>query len=117
MTAIDINGAPGTDWSHPAFYLPGQELGGGNIRAFWTLPPCEQNGSTCQSGTDCCNGFCRQVGDAGAEGDGSPAFACVAPPTGCSNIDEKCATTADCCGTAASGIHCIAGFCALPTPR
>ena len=117
VTAIDINGAPGTDWSHPAFYLPGQELGGGNIRAFWTLPPCEQNGATCQSGTDCCNGFCRQTpGDAGA-GDAGPAFTCVAPPTGCSNVDEKCTSNADCCNSATSGIYCIAGFCALPTPH
>jgi hypothetical protein len=112
VTAIDINGVPDTDWSHPAFYLPGQELASGNIRAFWTLPPCESNGSSCQSGTDCCNGFCRQVPD-----DGGTAFACVAPPTGCSNVDERCTTSADCCNTSTLGITCINGFCALPTPR
>jgi hypothetical protein len=112
VTAVDINGTPETDWSHPAFYLPGQELAAGNIRGFWTLPPCLQNGASCQSGTDCCNGFCREVPE-----DGGEAFACVPPPTGCSNTDEKCTTTADCCNTATSGIVCIAGFCAIPTPR
>ncbi len=110
VTAVDISGTP-ADWSHPAFYLPGQELGGGNIRAFWTLPPCQQNGSSCQAGSDCCNGFCREVPD-----DGGLAFSCVAPPKGCSNVTEKCTTTADCCG-AANGVSCIAGFCATPTPR
>ena len=112
VTAVDINGTLESDWSHPAFYLPGQELGAGNIRGFWTLPPCEANGASCQSGTDCCNGFCRQVPD-----DGGTTFACVAPPVGCSNTDEKCTTTADCCDTATSGIVCIAGFCAIPTPK
>jgi hypothetical protein len=113
VTAIDINGTPGQDWSHPAFYLPGQELGGGNIRAFWTLPPCAQNGSSCTSGTDCCGGFCRQVSD-----DGGVEFACVPPPpAGCSYVNEKCTSTAECCNAAASGIDCIGGFCAIPTPK
>jgi hypothetical protein len=114
VTAIDINGAADTDWSHPAFYLPGQELASGNIRAFWTLPPCEGNGASCTSGTDCCNGFCRQVpgGDGGAS-----TFACVPPPSGCANVDEKCVTASDCCNASQLGINCINGFCALPTPK
>ncbi len=112
VTAIDINGVPDTDWSHPAFYLPGQELASGNIRAFWTLPPCEGVGASCQSGTDCCNGFCRQV-----PGDAGPTFACVPPPSGCSNVDEKCTASSDCCNSSELGILCINGFCALPTPR
>jgi hypothetical protein len=30
---------------------------------------------------------------------------------GCSNADEKCTTTADCCG--GSGLQCINGYCAV----
>ena len=31
---------PGTDPSHPAFYLPAQELLAGNSRGFWVVDPC-----------------------------------------------------------------------------
>jgi len=44
VAAIDINPTPGTDPSHPAFYLPGQELNAGNLRGFWVVDPCKQNG-------------------------------------------------------------------------
>jgi len=39
ISAITIGGTPGIDASHAAFYLPGQELASGNIRAFATLSP------------------------------------------------------------------------------
>lgn len=94
VSAISIGAAPGTDASHAAFYLPGQELASGNIRAFSTLSPCKANGKSCTSGVDCCGGACNG-GSCGV-------------PTGCSNIDDKCTTTADCCG---SGLQCINGFC------
>ena len=69
MSAISINAQPSTDPSHAAFYLPGQELASGNIRAFATLSPCKTNGSSCTSGVDCCggqglqciNGYCSMV--------------------------------------------------------
>jgi hypothetical protein len=122
VAAIDINGDATIDTSHPALYLPGQELGAGNLRGFWSLPACQANGGSCLSGTDCCNGFCRQVlpdGGASTRGpDGSaPTFTCIAPPSSCSNVDERCLRPADCCGSAASGVVCIDGFCALPTPK
>jgi hypothetical protein len=96
VSAVSIGGKPGSDASHPAFYLPGQELGSGNIRAFATLAPCKQNGQGCQTGIDCCGGACTN-GSCGT-------------PTGCSGIDEKCTTSADCCG--GQGLQCINGFCA-----
>jgi hypothetical protein len=110
VAALDIDNPehPSTsahDISHPAFYLDGQDLQTGNYRGFWALDPCQGNGSTCQSGDQCCSGFCRQT-----TVDGGPVFTCV-PPQGCAQEYEKCATDADCCG-AASGIHCINGFCA-----
>ncbi len=112
VVAIDLNPTAGKDPSHVPFYLEGQELAAGNMRGFWALDPCKQNGNSCESGDECCNGFCRQVtGDGGA-----PVLACVAPPTGCANVFEKCATAADCCD-AALGVQCIAGHCASPAPR
>jgi hypothetical protein len=96
VSAIDINAPPGTDPSHPAFFLPGQELESGNIRAFAALEPCRENGTTCETGIDCCCGFCIQG-----------ACACK-PEDKCAEIDEKCESAADCCDPKAS---CIGGFC------
>jgi hypothetical protein len=98
VAAIDVNHAGTTDPSHPAFYLSGQELESANMRAFAALAPCEANGATCETGSDCCNGFCRQTGNDPTTG--APVLACVPPPmTGptCSNVDEPCKTAADCC--------------------
>jgi hypothetical protein len=95
VSAITIGGKPGLDASHPAFYLPGQELASGNIRAFATLSPCKTDGMSCSTGIDCCGGACNN----GSCGE----------PMGCSNVDEKCTTSADCCNT---GLQCINGFCA-----
>lgn len=98
VSAVTIGAAPGSDSSHPAFYLPGQELASGNIRAFATLSPCKQNGTSCTSGVDCCGGACNG-GSCGA-------------PSGCSGIDDKCTTSADCCG---GSLECINGFCSQVT--
>ncbi len=91
VAAIDLDLTAGQDSSHPAFYLDGQEGDSDNLRGFWVLPPCEQNGSTCSSGDECCTGFCRPDGEGGA-------YSCVPAPAGaCSNEFEKCTTTASCC--------------------
>jgi hypothetical protein len=112
VAAIDITGTPGKDRSHPAFYLPGQELGTGNMRAFWALDPCHANGQSCETGDECCGGYCRQV----AEADGATGFTCSDKPAGCAQELEKCTTAADCCG-AASGVQCINGHCASAGPK
>jgi hypothetical protein len=116
VAAIDIGrgevlSSTAQDITHPAFYLDGQELAAGNMRGFWTLDPCAQNGASCETGDGCCSGFCRQT----ASPDGGVAFACV-PPTGCAQESERCARTSDCCN-ASSGTQCIAGFCATPIVR
>jgi hypothetical protein len=98
VTAIDIGAAAGTDPSHPAFFLPGQELGSGNVRAFAALAPCKDDGGSCTSGTDCCSGFCTDN--------------ICGPPRECSGIDERCTTREDCCNPLPN-IQCIAGFCAI----
>ena len=107
VAAVDIEGQRGEfpsppmgDPSHPAFYLPGQELSAGNIRAFATLTPCKPDGTTCTSGLDCCGGFC--VGGK-----------CKPSTPECSKIDERCTTAADCCAFQPNPI-CIAGRCTLP---
>jgi hypothetical protein len=97
VAALDIaSGA--ADPSHPAFYLPGQELESGNIRAFATLTPCHADGDSCTSGIDCCTGFCVE-GKCGT-------------PVGCANLEDKCEKNEDCCDT----LRCIGGFCADDDP-
>ena len=116
VAAIDIRtSTPGQDPSHPAIYLNDQELEAGNMRGFWALDPCAQNGASCTTGDQCCTGFCR-AGSAGSGGDGV-AVVCVAPPaTGCAQELEKCSVTTDCCG-ASLGYQCINGYCAEPPPK
>ncbi len=107
VAAIDIPPTPGTDPSHPAFYLPAQELFAGNTRGFWTLDPCKQGGESCETGDECCGGFCRPGED------GAPV--CGEKPTidACSREYEACNTAADCCQETAD-IDCISGHCAVP---
>ena len=105
VAAIDLSPKPGEDPSHPPFYLPGQELRAGNMRAFWENDPCRQNGSSCETGNECCNGFCRDSG--------SGSLVCGDKPAGCANEFEKCTTAADCCGSFA----CIGGRCATTGPK
>jgi hypothetical protein len=114
VAAIDVNHTDPTnlDPSHPAFYLPGQELESANMRGFAALAPCLPDNANCETGSDCCNGFCRQNGN-GA--DGTPILQCVPPPTNtCSNVDEPCKTASDCCDPTDL---CINGRCAVATPQ
>jgi hypothetical protein len=104
VAAIDLNAPPGTDPSHPAFYLPAQELHACNSRGYWVVDPCEQNGTSCLTGDQCCSGYCGQS-------DGG--FVCGVQPPGCAVVGNKCAMTSDCCG-ASSGISCIGGYCSAP---
>ena len=98
MAAIDLNPEPGKDPSHPAFYIPGQELHGVNSRPFFALQPCATDRGTCTTGIDCCSGFCRKG-------------LCQTPPEHtCAATNERCTTKADCCDPRNS---CIGGFCAV----
>jgi hypothetical protein len=109
VAAIDLNAPAGTDPSHPAFYLPAQELLAGNARGFWVLDPCRPDGQSCASGDQCCNGYCEPGGgDAGLECTNTP------PNAQCSQPQEHCDTAADCCE---STNVCVNGFCAVSTPQ
>jgi hypothetical protein len=44
VTAIDDPPVPGQDPSHPAFWLPGQEIDNQNMRGAWTLEPDDVEG-------------------------------------------------------------------------
>ena len=106
VAAIDINAPAGTDPSHPAFYLPGQELGAGNSRGFWVVDPCKPNGTTCETGDECCNGFCRSA-------DGGLVCQDKPPGVQCAQEFEKCTVDADCCNPS---FKCLNGRCARPDP-
>ena len=106
VAAIDLNAPPGTDPSHPAFYLPAQELLAGNSRGFWVVDPCKNDGNSCETGDECCGGYCRSTADGG--------LTCTQVPPSCAVEFEKCTTAADCCGTS---LDCINGRCATKQPN
>lgn len=109
--AISTNPQAGQDPSHPPFYLPNQSATR-NERGFWALEPCKADGASCDTGDECCNGFCRPEDP----NDPLSPKVCEPPSGGCSHIGEKCDTSADCCDVGA-GATCIGGFCTQPPPQ
>jgi hypothetical protein len=112
VAAIDQNPTPGKDPSHPAFHLTGQDEGNLAMRGFWALSPCQPDGSSCASGTECCGGYCS----GGPAGDGGAGSMCSSTSQGCSQNGDKCNTTADCCG-ASTGVTCINHVCSEAPPK
>ncbi len=110
VAAIDLTPS-GVDPSHEPFWLPGQDPTTLNMRGYWSLPPCAADGLPCSTGSDCCDGFCDDMNDAGAPVCGKPTSQT------CSNAGDHCTTTADCCNMQQSGLTCINGACAAPPPR
>jgi WD40-like Beta Propeller Repeat len=111
VSAVDINATGGVDFSHPAFYISGQELTSGNSRGFWALDPCKQDGGSCESGDECCNGFCNPVVASDPQ-----AYTCGPPSSGgCSHEFEPCKTSADCCTD--QQLSCIGGKCTTLPPQ
>jgi hypothetical protein len=106
VAAIDLNAPPGTDPSHPAFYLPAQELQAGNARGFWVLDPCKADGVACQSGDQCCGGYCQPASEGGT-------LVCGTNTPTCAQIGDRCLQKSDCCDGAA---QCINGICSMTTP-
>jgi hypothetical protein len=110
VAAIDQNPKPGKDPSHPAFHLPGQDVTSLNLRGYWALNPCLNDGQGCSTGTDCCGGYCNPgSGEAGAA-------VCSSSGSGCSMVGDRCATNADCCD-GSSGVTCINKVCSQATPH
>lgn len=96
---VSADGTYKVDPSHPPFYLDGQEIGTNNHRAFAALDPCTARGGSCQSGIDCCDGFCE-------------SGMCVAQPKRCAKAEEACTQKSDCCDGSNA---CINGFCSVVT--
>jgi hypothetical protein len=116
VTAISTNAPAGQDPSHPPFYLPSQ-TDTPNERGFWALEPCKSDGKSCETGDECCGGFCRPSD----VNDPTSPKACQAsggdvPGNQCAQVSEKCTKTADCC-EATGKIQCINGFCSESTPQ
>jgi hypothetical protein len=95
------------DPSHPAFYLPGQELISGNSHGYWVANSCAALGASCDTSDDCCNGTgssasvqCNVVSTASVP----PTKQCAAIGS-CSASGESCATDNDCC----TGLSCPTG--------
>ena len=110
---IKPDGSYGVDGSHPAFFLPGQEVGTGNHRAFAALDPCRKDGDICTSGVDCCGGSCYvPEGQENLE----PVGKCMPPPPNmCAKREEKCKRDTDCCVPlpGEDPLMCIGGFCTI----
>ena len=107
VAAFDPNAPDGVDPTHPAFYISGQELTSGNSRGFWALDPCKADGLSCESGDECCNGYCNPTGD-------PPEYKCGPPDGECSDEFEVCETSADCCDPE---YECIGGICSQLPPN
>ncbi|MFO0658979.1 MAG: dickkopf-related protein [Polyangiaceae bacterium] len=102
VVAIKQNPQQGEDPSHAPFWLPGQALNNLNMRAFWALDPCREDGNTCETASQCCSGSCLSDGTCG-----------VPPGQTCTPVGAACTTSADCCG-AADGYTCVNGVCTEP---
>jgi hypothetical protein len=107
VAAIDRNWTPGSDPSHPAFYLPGQELTAGNSNGYWVNTQCAAVGASCVTNDDCCGGT-----GADATTQCKVVSATTVPPvrqcenrSSCSAAGQECATSDDCC----PGLSCPTG--------
>jgi hypothetical protein len=106
VAAIDLGAEPGSDPSHPPFYLPAQELYAGNSRGFWSPEPCREDGQSCATGVQCCGGHCQQD-EAG--------LVCGSQASECSPLFDRCDLDADCCD-APGNASCINSVCTAPQP-
>lgn len=108
VAAIDKNFTAGTDPSHAAFYLPGQELAAGNSQARWVQSPCGDTGASCDETADCCQSPATQACriDVGS----SPATRSCQPTSSCVPASGECSVDSDCCG--APSVKCLDNICA-----
>ncbi|MBI3206990.1 MAG: hypothetical protein HYZ29_35965 [Myxococcales bacterium] len=97
------------DPSHPAFYLPNQTESR-NERGFWALDPCKPLEASCETGDECCEGFCVNKDPK----DPTSPKVC-GNKSGCSQIGDKCVLDGDCCASA--GTKCLGGYCTQKTPQ
>jgi hypothetical protein len=77
------------------------------MRGYWVVDPCRSRDSSCETGDECCGGYCRP-GPSGA-------LVCTDKVPVCAQEFEKCTKDSDCCGTGA--IRCVNERCAQPGPK
>ncbi len=112
VAAIDKNWNGTSDPSHPAFYLPGQELLAGNNKGYWVDSPCAPSGEACDTTADCCQAPSAQVCRLDTS---SSAKRCEAA-SACVGVGGACTTNEECCG---NGSQCFGatpsspGVCAM----
>lgn len=109
VAAISPSGAG--DPSHPPFFLPNQTESK-NERGFWALDPCKPLGNSCETGDECCEGFCV---DPGTGDSGTSGGKVCGEKSGCSQVGDKCAGNGDCC--TGTGAKCLGGFCTPNVPQ
>lgn len=103
VAAIDKTWTPGTDPSHPAFLLPGQELMSGNADADWVNQKCAPAAGSCETNADCCAGNTCQI-DLPVPASGVVTRSCKSA-SACQPLSANCTTDADCCGSPA--VKCL----------
>lgn len=116
LAALDDTTANGTDRSHPAFFLPGQNVlpittqeHYVNERGYLVPTPCKTGGLSCSTSDECCGGTQCRVDSISATG--IPNKVCK-DPASCSAVGGACLTSADCCGAS----PCTAQKCeAIPS--
>ena len=112
--------AANDDRSHPAFFMPGQQVAKittaphyVNERGYLVPSPCKSSGTSCSVDEECCgssdtpaSAACRApVG--WDPSTGAPQKKCQALSGTCANAGESCATGDDCC----NGASCINFVC------
>jgi hypothetical protein len=102
IAALDDEAADGTDRSHPAFFLPGQNVlpistpeHYVNERGYLVPSPCKTSALTCSTTDECCAGTECRIDSISATG--VPTKVCK-DPASCSAVGAACITSADCCG-------------------
>jgi hypothetical protein len=115
VAALDPNAAAGTDPSHPAFYLPGQELLAPNGPAGWVAEACRpasavlSSANRCETALDCCDAPTSAVCSVDLPLSYPPVRHCV--PL---NIAACTPGSSSACSGAAAGSRCASGTCAVP---
>jgi hypothetical protein len=124
VSAIDQSPGSSGDPSHPAFYLPGQELLAGNSKAYWVLNACTTASNTrttatqCETDLDCCGAPTTAVCSLQTPITNPPVRNCIPVSTAsciADNSSTQCSSDAQCCGFS-TGSRCANGVCKLPPP-
>jgi hypothetical protein len=115
VAAMDDEPASATDRSHPAFFLPGQNVARirgqdattpehfVNERGYLVPSPCKPNDTPCTTSDECCTDNCAV---SSVPESGPPTRVCK-DEDACSETGGACLSNSDCCG----GSPCVASKC------